>query len=88
MHPLLTTQNNPMCVELIEALKKCHENQNMWDKLVGSCNEEKAALDRCFRAQKKVKTRLNQSKAREERERWKAKVAELEQIKSARKSSQ
>tara|TARA_B100000787_G_C15898769_1_gene167471 strand:+ start:63 stop:308 length:246 start_codon:yes stop_codon:yes gene_type:complete len=54
MHPRLSLENTPACVEQIKALQQCHTDQNYWVKLLGACNEKKTVLDKCFRAQKKV----------------------------------
>jgi len=37
-----------MCQDVIKALEKCHED-NPKLKFLGACNDEKAALDKCFR---------------------------------------
>ena len=37
-----------MCQDVIKALMACHE-QHGAAKFVGACNDEKAALDKCFR---------------------------------------
>ena len=78
MHPQLTLLNNAMCAEYIDALKRCHEEGGVWARLIGACNGEKAALDACFREQKKVKRSANLLKARADRERWLSACAELE----------
>ena len=70
MHPQLTLHNNPLCVEQILALKKCHEDTGWLRKLLGACNEQKNVLDQCFRAQKKVKRKPLLEAARADRERW------------------
>ena len=70
MHPQLTLQNNPMCVEYILAFQKCHADHGFWGRMLGTCNEEKRLLDMCFRAQKKVKRKTNLDQARADRERW------------------
>jgi COX assembly protein 2 len=70
MHPQLTLHNNPMCVEQILALKKCHEESGWLSKLLGACNEDKTLLDRCFKAQKKVTRKPILEAARADRERW------------------
>jgi len=54
MHPRLSLENTPACVEQIKALQACHADTNYWIKLLGACNEKKMVLDKCFRAQKKV----------------------------------
>ena len=55
MHPRLSLENTPACVEQIKALQACHADTNYWVKLLGACNEKKMVLDKCFRAQKKVR---------------------------------
>ena len=55
MHPRLSLENTPACVEEIKALQACHADTNYWIKLLGACNEKKMVLDKCFRAQKKVR---------------------------------
>ena len=63
MHPRLSLENTPACVEEIKALQACHADTNYWIKLLGACNEKKTVLDKCFRAQKKVRgwTKLEMS---------------------------
>ena len=58
MHPRLSLENTPACVEQIKALQACHADTNYWIKLMGACNEKKMVLDKCFRAQKKVRGRM------------------------------
>ena len=58
MHPRLSLENTPACVEQIKALQACHADTNYWIKLLGACNEKKMVLDKCFRAQKKVRGRV------------------------------
>ena len=50
MHPPLTVANHPLCGEVIAALTACHA-AHPWRKLIGECNEQKWALDACFRAE-------------------------------------
>lgn len=45
-------------------LLKCHE-ENKFAKFFGACNDVKAEMDRCFRAEKEVKRKENLRKARE-----------------------
>ena len=54
MHPRLTLENNEACIEQIQALQKCHEDNSYIQKLLGACNDPKHALSACFKAQKKV----------------------------------
>jgi COX assembly protein 2 len=50
MHPPLTVAKHPLCVEVIAALQACHSG-HPWAKLVGHCNDQKWALDACFKAE-------------------------------------
>ena len=50
MHPPLPLGKHPLCVEVIAALQACH-SAHPWAKLVGRCNDEKWALDACFKAE-------------------------------------
>jgi hypothetical protein len=50
MHPPLTPGNHPLCLDVITALKACH-TANPFAKLLGACNDQKSALDACFRAE-------------------------------------
>lgn len=56
--------------QVIEALKECHK-QNPIAKFWGVCNEQKWALDRCLREEKKIKIQQNKLKKlqREEKKR-------------------
>ena len=78
MHPQLNVDKNPPCVEQIEALKKCHQATGYWNKMLGVCNEDKANLDLCFRAQKKMTRKLHLEEARAERARWREVCVELD----------
>ena len=64
-------------VQQIEALIKCH-NDHPVAKFWGVCNDQKWALDFCFREEKKINRKKNQIKAKEERERFLARVAARE----------
>ena len=70
MHPPLALHVNPVCAELIVAFKTCHEECGYLGKLAGACNDQKHALDICFREQKKVVRKDHLSKAREDRARF------------------
>ncbi|KAL1525706.1 hypothetical protein AB1Y20_020552 [Prymnesium parvum] len=83
MHPQLSLENNPLCVEQIAALKECHASVGYWGKLLGSCNDQKAALDKCLRAQKKVLRKAHLDEARAERARWRKACAEMKEQKSS-----
>ena len=78
MHPQLTLDNNPHCVEQILAFKRCHEECSYMQRLFGECNEQKRLLDACFKSQKKVVRKGLLSKAREDRDRWRRACDEME----------
>ena len=59
-----------MCYDAIVALKLCHEQGGFRARLLGTCNEQKKMLDKCLRAQKKVKVKASLQNARAERERF------------------
>ncbi|KAL4523646.1 hypothetical protein Ndes2437A_g00231 [Nannochloris sp. 'desiccata'] len=80
MHPPLHISRHPHCKEVIEALIKCH-NDHPIAKFVGVCNDQKWALDRCFREEKKINRKKNQEKAKEERKRFLARIAAKEAAK-------
>lgn len=61
MHPPLHKKHS--CDEQVAALTMCHEDHS-FTKWFGFCNDEKAALDRCFRAEKKTKAAASLIKAR------------------------
>ncbi|GBG29975.1 COX assembly mitochondrial protein 2 [Hondaea fermentalgiana] len=73
MHPPLD-RPHPYCQDVIDALRKCHED-NPYMKFLGSCNEPKAALDQCFRAEKEVMRKANAERARESRRRAEERMA-------------
>lgn len=70
MHPPLALHVNPVCAELITAFKACHDECGYIGKLTGACNDEKHALDLCFKEQKKVTRKGLLAKAREDRARF------------------
>lgn len=65
----------PAIVQAIDALNACHADHPV-AKWWGKCDPEKAALDRCFREEKKLRRTASFEKARGERERLKARLAE------------
>ena len=64
--------------QVIEALITCHEDHPV-AKFFGVCNDQKWALDRCFREEKKTNRKKNQEKAKEERKRFLARIAAKEE---------
>ena len=73
MHPPLTLENHPLCRDAVIALKRCHRD-NPWSRSFGVCNEQKAVLDACLKKQKLLKFRINNEKAKAEKERLRARV--------------
>jgi COX assembly mitochondrial protein 2 len=65
-------------MQQIEALVKCHSDHPI-AKFRGICNEQKWALDRCFREEKVIKRKINQEKAKYWQEKFKQKMAEEEE---------
>ena len=67
MHPPLD-RPHPDCQDVIEALQQCHTH---WSKYWGTCNDTKAQLDHCLKAEKKrllseLNANLVQAKQREQ----------------------
>jgi hypothetical protein len=62
MHPPLY-RPHPKCAALVDALVECHD-ANVYGKFWGACNDQKAAMDACFKAEKDEKRRENLRKAR------------------------
>jgi COX assembly protein 2 len=81
MHPPLH-RSHPDCQGVITALEECHKN-NPYLKFFGECNDDKAALDHCFRAEKHRARKANMEKAREGDRRWAEVVAMNEKMKKA-----
>ena len=55
MHPPLY-RPHPKCAALVDALVECHD-ANVYGKFWGACNDQKAAMDACFKAEKDEKRR-------------------------------
>lgn len=55
------------CQEVMELLEECHENSFLY-KMFGGCNQAKENLNKCLRAQRLMRTRLNAEKAKVARE--------------------
>ncbi|CAR22087.1 Cmc2p [Lachancea thermotolerans CBS 6340] len=47
MHPQLESQRFHSCLDLIEALDKCHQAE-YYKRALGLCNNEKEALSKCL----------------------------------------
>lgn len=63
MHPPLE-RPHPDCQDVIKALVTCHEEYK-FGKWLGACNQFKAELDWCLRAEKELKRDANLIKARD-----------------------
>ena len=57
MHPPLD-RPHPECQEAIKALTSCHDT-HPYSKFVGVCNQYKAALDICLKAEKETRRKNN-----------------------------
>ena len=78
MHPPLNVEKNPLCVEQITAFKQCMEDYSYFQRILGSCNEQKRLLDKCFKSQKKVVRKGHLDQARADRERWRQACSEID----------
>jgi COX assembly mitochondrial protein 2 len=57
MHPPLY-QPHPLCRAEVDALVACHDGNPVM-KFFNACGDAKAALDLCFREEKKLRRKLN-----------------------------
>ena len=73
MHPPLD-RPHPFCQDVITALRACH-SENPLSKLIGVCNDQKWALDACFKVEKEAKRKENHEKAKREAARLHARVS-------------
>ena len=62
----------------MEILEECHA-QGFWHKVMGNCNEAKNNLNKCLRAERLERTRLNREKAKERRTRIEKAWAEIDE---------
>ena len=76
MHPPLL-RPHPQCQNVIDAFQRCAAEQTFFQRMLGSCNDAKIALDQCFRAEKEFTRKQNLAKARRLNEKWRKKKAEL-----------
>eukprot|EP00891_Asterochloris_glomerata_P009468 jgi/Astpho2/9468/gw1.00145.146.1_t len=68
MHPPLYREKHPTCLQQIEDLETCHQEHPI-AKFWGICNDQKYALDRCFRQEKALNSALNRKKSKNFQER-------------------
>mmetsp|Transcript_32314 Transcript_32314/g.30819 ORF Transcript_32314/g.30819 Transcript_32314/m.30819 type:complete len:96 (+) Transcript_32314:236-523(+) len=79
MHPPLY-RPHPKCGDLVANLVACHE-QYAWGKFMGACNDEKADMDKCFRAEKEEMRYANQEKGRAFDQRFENRMALIKEMK-------
>lgn len=62
------------CDQVVTALEECHARGFLY-RAIGSCNDAKTAVNKCLRAERLERTRVNREQARVKRkemeERWK-----------------
>ena len=71
-HPSRARRNPPARAQLVDLLVKCHD-ENPYGKFWGACNDQKAAMDWCFKEEKEEKRRANFEKTRSFNEEWRKK---------------
>lgn len=64
MHPPLVAEKHPLCAEVAQHLADCHANVGLLGKMLGRCNAQKAALDRCLREQSRFKREKRKSEGK------------------------
>ncbi|KAG4443708.1 hypothetical protein IFR05_000797 [Cadophora sp. M221] len=77
MHPHLHTKDNTACEEVMMALDECHARGFLW-KSLGMCNSAKTQVNKCLRAQRLERTKVNREKAKVKNEEIRAKWAEID----------
>ncbi|KAJ2554365.1 hypothetical protein EV175_002613 [Coemansia sp. RSA 1933] len=75
MHPALADHLNPGCIDLVERLMACHD-ENKWAKYLGKCNALSDALNKCLGEEFEIRRRKQQVEARARRARIEAIWAE------------
>ena len=78
MHPPLH-RPHPDCQEVIHELLNCHD-ENPYAKFFGVCNDQKRALDQCFRREKNKQRKENLKQARASRQRYEAALERKKQL--------
>ncbi|RDL34755.1 Uncharacterized protein BP5553_07883 [Venustampulla echinocandica] len=77
MHPHLHTSENTACAEVMDLLDECHARGFLW-KAVGMCNDAKTAVNKCLRAQRLERTKLNREVAKVKNKQIRAKWADID----------
>ena len=71
------TKHATACEEVMMALDECHARGFLW-KSLGMCNSAKTQVNKCLRAQRLERTKLNREKAKAKNEEIRAKWAEID----------
>lgn len=82
MHPPLF-RPHPKCEDFVERLVACHDEHKL-GKFFGYCNDPKAEMDICFRAEKEEARSANMKKARASEERYESQLKLVEEAKAYR----
>eukprot|EP00045_Choanoeca_perplexa_P007219 m.63862 g.63862 ORF g.63862 m.63862 type:complete len:78 (-) comp13981_c0_seq5:2329-2562(-) len=67
MHPQLAEHTHKRCVEFIQALQRCHD-ENPKSKFMGACNAAKDAMSECLRDERADSRVANAEKAKKRKE--------------------
>ncbi|KAK5663299.1 hypothetical protein OQA88_3727 [Cercophora sp. LCS_1] len=78
MHPHLHTKNNIGCTEVMNALEECHAKGFLW-KSMGMCNDAKADLVACLKAERWKTQSSNRSSVADKKDRIRQKWKEIEE---------
>ncbi|KAF2281264.1 UPF0287-domain-containing protein [Westerdykella ornata] len=79
MHPHLhTVENQTACAEVIRILDECYARGFLY-KLTGSCTDAKLAVNKCLRAQRLERSRLNREEAKQKRQKIEAAWREIDE---------
>ncbi|KAL8279693.1 hypothetical protein RQP46_008006 [Phenoliferia psychrophenolica] len=78
MHPQLNSQHQHQgCAELMDLLKDCHSS-NPFMRYLGTCNDAKLTLNKCFRAERIERGQINLAEARAKRSELEKKWKDIE----------
>ncbi|KAK0632141.1 cytochrome c oxidase biogenesis protein Cmc1-like protein [Immersiella caudata] len=78
MHPHLHTKDNMACEEVMNALEECHARGFMW-KAMGMCNDAKANLVQCLKAERWKSQSTNRGNVADKKERIRQKWREIDE---------
>ena len=76
-HSETLTYSLVACEQVMEILEECHARGFLW-KSMGMCNDAKTQVNKCLRAQRLERTRLNREAAKVKREQLKEVWAEID----------